>query len=131
MLLQNLPRSTGVSDVCRLLDQHGLMCAYDVVFMPVGRRRARVHATVNFLFPESAAACIDICDGMPIAGSQVNCSASFAECQGDTFVARCIGHVSGGFSPMLELLVSLIRVSAEAGETRAAWIIRSLAVARC
>lgn len=95
VLLQNLPRSMEVSDVCRLLDQLGLPCAYDVVFMRMRRRRprrSRGHAVVNFLCPGSAAACIGLCEGMAFGDSksQTACSAAFAECQGEPFVAKCM-----------------------------------------
>lgn len=93
VLLQNLPRAMEVGDVCCFLDQLGLACAYNVVLMPTGKRRPRRtkgHAMVNFVCPGSAAACIELCDGMVLRDARcpVTCSAALAECQSESFFAK-------------------------------------------
>mmetsp|Transcript_124385 Transcript_124385/g.348386 ORF Transcript_124385/g.348386 Transcript_124385/m.348386 type:complete len:191 (-) Transcript_124385:429-1001(-) len=95
VLLQNLPCRMEVGDVCRLLDQLGFMCAYNVVSMSTGKRRSRRNkrwAMVNFLWPCNAVACIDLCNGMVLgdARSRVTCSATLAEVQSGSFVAESL-----------------------------------------
>jgi len=78
----------GVHGVCRMLDQLGLACAYDIVRM--GGRRRRGCAFVNFLLPAQADACIRLCNGRVAGGNRSHKAvvAEYAACQGASFVAK-------------------------------------------